>query len=224
LIGSNGAGKSTLLSVIAGDTLPDAGRVAIDCTDVTRWPAYRRSRLVGRVFQDWTLGTAPALTVGENLAVAQTRASGRTFRRSSTAAARLRSMEILGTVGAGLEDRMDVRAGLFSAGQRQTLAMAMAVASQPALLLLDEHTAALDPVNAEAVMRSTDKLARESGITTLMVTHNMNDAVRYGSRLVVMRHGRIHFDISDQEKRELTVTELIDRLSAIDLAPLGLCP
>lgn len=216
VIGSNGSGKSTLLNVIAGQLALDSGTLAIDATDVTRWPQHRRAALVARVLQDPMLGTLPTLTVAENLALAQMRASGRGLRPALNARRRQRFAQLLEAYGLGLEARLDARAGLLSGGQRQVLALAMAVIEAPRLLLLDEHTAALDPRTAELVMQATLRAVTGARLTTLMVTHNMQHAIRYGDRLLMMDAGRIKLDISGDEKARLTVEALVDRFRLAD--------
>ncbi len=216
VIGSNGSGKSTLLNVIAGQLALDGGTLAIDSTDVTRWPQHRRAALVARVLQDPMLGTLPTLTVAENLALAQMRARGRGLKPALNARRRQRFAQLLAAYGLGLESRLDARAGLLSGGQRQVLALAMAVIEAPRLLLLDEHTAALDPRTADVVMQATLQAVTGARLTTLMVTHNMQHAIRYGDRLLMMDAGRIRLDISGEEKAGLTVEALVDRFRLAD--------
>jgi putative ABC transport system ATP-binding protein len=218
LVGNNGAGKSTLLDIIAGDVRADAGRVAINGEDVTLLPGHRRARYIGRVFQEWTLATAPDLTVEENLAVAQKRGRRRTFVRALNEVTRRKFAEALSRVGLGLDDRLDARAGVLSGGQRQVLALLMATAPVPDVLLLDEHCSALDPVAAEVVARSTESLIAEFGITTLMVTHNLRHAITFGTRLIMMQDGLIRFDLAGADKEALTVRSMIERFGGIDYA------
>ena len=216
VIGSNGAGKSTLLNVIAGSEQLDAGTIEIDGTDVTSWPQHRRARLVARVLQDPRLGTLPALTVEENLALADLRAAGAGFGRALTSARRARYAELLQPFGLGLETRLGARAAVLSGGQRQVLALAMAVIAAPRVLLLDEHCAALDPKTAELVMAATLHAIAAGGLTTLMVTHNMQHAIRYGDRLLMMDGGRVLLDVAREEKARLTVDALVERFHLAD--------
>ena len=216
VIGSNGAGKSTLLNVIAGSEPLDAGSIEIDGTDVTRWPQHRRARLVARVLQDPRLGTLPALTVEENLALADMRATGAGFASALTGSRRARYAEALAPFGLGLEARLGARAGVLSGGQRQVLALAMAVIAAPRVLLLDEHCAALDPKTAELVMAATLHAIAAGPLTTLMVTHNMQHAIRYGGRLLMMATGRVLLDVAREEKARLTVDALVERFHLVD--------
>jgi putative ABC transport system ATP-binding protein len=211
VIGSNGAGKSTLLAAIAGAETLDSGQVEIDGQDVTRWPQHRRARLVSRVLQDPRLGTVPALTVAENLALAEMRAGGAGLGRALTAARKARFVQVLEPFALGLETRLAARAAVLSGGQRQVLALAMAVIAAPRVLLLDEHCAALDPKTAELVMAATLRAIAAGRLTTLMVTHNMQHAIRYGDRLLMMDAGRVLLDSSGEEKSRLTVDALIER-------------
>jgi putative tryptophan/tyrosine transport system ATP-binding protein len=216
VIGSNGAGKSTLLNVIAGSEPLDAGTIEIDGTNVTRWPQHRRARLVARVLQDPRLGTLPALTVEENLALADLRATGASLASALTRGRRTRYAETLAPFGLGLEARLGARAGVLSGGQRQVLALAMAVIAAPRVLLLDEHCAALDPKTAELVMAATLHAIAAGGLTTLMVTHNMQHAIRYGGRLLMMDGGRVLLDVAHEEKARLTVDALVERFHLAD--------
>jgi putative tryptophan/tyrosine transport system ATP-binding protein len=211
VIGSNGAGKSTLLNAIAGAETLDSGRIEIDRQDVTQWPQHRRARLVARVLQDPRLGTVPALTVAENLALAEMRAGGAGFGRALTPARESRYVKALAPFGLGLEARLGARAGVLSGGQRQVLALAMAVIASPRALLLDEHCAALDPKTAELVMGATLTAIADGRLTTLMVTHNMQHAIRYGERLLMMDAGRVLLDAAGEEKSRLTVDALVER-------------
>ena len=216
VIGSNGAGKSTLLNAIAGAEPLDSGTIEIDGADVTRWPQHRRARLVARVLQDPRLGTLPTLTIEENLALAEMRAAGAGFARALTSARRVRYAQLLAPFGLGLETRLGARAGVLSGGQRQVLALAMAVIAAPRVLLLDEHCAALDPKTAELVMNATLHAVAAGRLTTLMVTHNMQHAIRYGNRLMMMDAGRVLLDTSGAEKSRLTVEALIERFHLRD--------
>ena len=210
IVGSNGAGKSTLFGAIAGSFYTDEGRILLDGTDLTFQPEHRRSRVIGRLFQDPMRGTAPHMTIEENLALAYLRAShGSPFRRT-TAKDRERFRSQLAQLDMGLEERMRQPVGLLSGGQRQALTLLMATLRKPKLLLLDEHTAALDPKTAAKVMELTERMVTEEKLSTLMITHNMRDAIRYGNRLIMLHAGRIILDISGQEKKDLTVPELLE--------------
>ena len=214
VIGSNGAGKSTLLNAIAGLVEVDAGRVELDGTDVTNWPVYRRAQFIGRIDQNPLASTAAAMTVAENLAMAFMRGRRRGLARAVTAPREKVFREALAGVGMGLEHRLDVPVRTLSGGQRQALALVMATLVQPKLLLLDEHTAALDPQAARLVLAITERVVTTHGLTTLMVTHNMEQAIRYGSRLIMMHRGRIILDVGQDEKRRLTVRDLVARFVA----------
>jgi putative ABC transport system ATP-binding protein len=216
VIGSNGAGKSTLLNALAGEVALDAGTVAVAGTDLTPLPTHRRARWIARVFQDPAIGTAGTLTIEENLAVAESRGARRGLGLALSAAGRARHRVLLATIGLGLENRLTTRVSLLSGGQRQALALVMAVMGEPALLLLDEHTAALDPRTAEAVMQATLAAVGRARLTTLMVTHNMGNALAYGNRLIMMRDGAIVLDVSGAEKAALTVEALIARFNLTD--------
>ena len=216
LIGSNGAGKSTLMAAVAGEFYPDAGRVSLDGRDVTFVPDHRRARQIGRLFQDPLKGTAPHMTIEENMALAYLRAARRsgvfsTIRAKDRAAFR----EQLAALGLGLEDRLSQPVGLLSGGQRQALTLLMATLVTPKLLLLDEHTAALDPKTAHKVLTLTEKIISENRLSTLMVTHNMKDAIRYGNRLVMMHEGNIIYDVSGEEKANLQVSDLLAKFEAV---------
>src|SRR5690606_3041911 len=205
IIGGNGAGKSTLLNLIAGSILPDEGRIEIAGTDVTRQPEYIRAARVARVFQDPMIGTAPLLSVEENLVLAELRAKGRSWRPALNSARRKRFRNELAELGLGLEDRLSAGAGLLSGGQRQALALVMAALEAPDVLLLDEHTAALDPRTSATVMDATRRLVAARGLTTLMVTHNMEHALQYGTRIVMMADGGVRADLSSEDKAGLGV-------------------
>ncbi len=215
IIGSNGAGKSTLLNIVSGRYRPDAGRVSIDGHDVTRLPDHRVARDVGRVFQDPMAGTAPHLTIEENLSLALSRGRRRGLGRGLTAARRSQFRDILSTLEQGLEDRMTTKVGLLSGGQRQALSLAMATASQPKILLLDEHTAALDPSRAELISRLTVEAVSRYGLTTLMVTHNMSQALAMGNRLIMMHEGGVLFELSGAEKAAATTESLMDEFAKL---------
>ena len=214
IVGSNGAGKSTLFNAIAGSFIPDAGTITLAGLDITFLPDYRRSKFIGRMFQDPLKGTAPHMTIEENLALAFLRASGNTspFSRISRADRALFA-ERLAALGLGLEDRMKQPVGLLSGGQRQALTLLMATLVTPKLLLLDEHTAALDPATADKVLELTKKIVAEHRITCLMITHNMHDALALGNRTLMMDGGRIVLDIAGPERSGLTVSSLLTRFA-----------
>ncbi len=209
VVGGNGAGKSTLLNMIAGEVLPDSGLIHIDGHDITRFPTHKRARYLSRVFQDPSVGTAAGLTIEENLSVAARRGMSRTFGQGLSGKLAGEFRERLETFGLGLENRMKTFAGLLSGGQRQALSLLMAVYNRPQLLLLDEHTAALDPKTAEKVMRVTSQIVTESKLTTLMVTHNMHHAIAYGNRLIMMQQGGVLADINGTQKQGMTVERLV---------------
>lgn len=213
VIGGNGAGKSTMLNAIAGVWKPDAGQIVIDGTDVTPMPEYKRAAFLGRVFQDPMMGTAANMWLEENLALAQRRGKRRTLRWAITNKEREQYREMLKMLDLGLEDRLTTRVGLLSGGQRQAVTLLMATMNRPKLLLLDEHTAALDPKTAAKVLELTDKLITEEKLTALMITHNMKDAIAHGNRLIMMNAGRIIFDVSGEEKKNLTVDMLLEQFS-----------
>lgn len=210
IIGSNGAGKSTLLNIIGGSLPVDQGTVLIDGQDVTRQPAHRRAARIARVFQEPQAGTAPHLTIEQNLAVALNRGRRLTLGRGLTKARRASFRDHLATLEQGLENRMNHRVGLLSGGQRQALSLLMATFTRPQLLLLDEHTAALDPERAELVLRLTAQMISEHQLTALMVTHNMDHALRLGNRLFMMHEGQIVRSLTPEEKDEAEVADLLD--------------
>mgnify|MGYP003753909675 CR=1 FL=1 len=211
LIGGNGAGKSTLLNVIAGVYPVDQGTIIIDGIDVTKLPEHKRASFLGRVFQDPMMGTASNMGIEENLALAYRRGLKRTLRWGIKNKERELYKELLKTLDLGLEDRLTTKVGLLSGGQRQALTLLMATLKKPKLLLLDEHTAALDPKTAQKVLEQTDKLIAENNLTTLMITHNMKDAIKHGNRLIMMHDGKIILDIKGEEKKNLTVEDLLQR-------------
>ena len=210
VIGGNGAGKSTMLNAIAGVWPVDSGRIAIDGYELTHLPEHRRAALLGRVFQDPMTGTAATMQIEENLALAARRGQRRTLKAGITRQEREAYREKLARLGLGLEDRMTAKVGLLSGGQRQALTLLMATLKKPKLLLLDEHTAALDPRTAAKVLELSEQIVTENHLMTLMVTHNMRDAIRYGNRLIMMNEGRVILDISGDEKKHLTVEMLMD--------------
>jgi len=209
VIGGNGAGKSTMLNAVAGTFQVDSGSIMIGGKDVTHLPEYRRAVFLGRVFQDPMTGTAASMNIEENLALAARRGQSRRLRWGITAKERTVYREKLASLDLGLESRMGSKVGLLSGGQRQALTLLMATLKQPDLLLLDEHTAALDPKTAEKVLRLTRHLIRENGLTALMVTHNMKDALALGNRLIMMHEGRIILDLNEEEKQHMTVEDLL---------------
>ena len=210
IVGSNGAGKSTLFNAIAGEFIADTGTITLDGKDITFLPDFKRSKAIGRMFQDPLRGTAPHMTIEENLALAFLRASGHTsaFSRISKKDRELFA-EKLSALGLGLEDRMKQPVGLLSGGQRQALTLLMATMNKPKLLLLDEHTAALDPKTALKVLTLSAKIVEENHLTTMMITHNMKDAIKYGNRLIMMYEGHIIYDVSGEEKKNLQVSDLL---------------
>ena len=213
VIGGNGAGKSTMLNLIAGTFLPDCGQILLDGKDITRRPEHKRAEYLGRVFQDPMMGTAATMQIEENMALAARRGMKRTLRPGITRADREDYRERLKLLGLGLENRMTTKVGLLSGGQRQALTLLMASLRRPKLLLLDEHTAALDPKTAAKVLDATQRIVEASDLTTLMITHNMRDAIAYGNRLVMMYEGRIVVDVSGEEKKKLTVEQLLNLFS-----------
>ena len=211
IIGSNGAGKSSLLNLIAGTYLPDKGEIHIAGRDVTHLPEHQRAGDLGRIFQDPMKGTAAAMTIEENLAMADLRGQRRGLAWGVTRSRRRRFKHHLEMMGLGLENRLRQPVSLLSGGQRQSLTLVMATLALPKVLLLDEHTAALDPKTARLVMELTQRVISEHRLTALMVTHNMNQAIRYGNRMIMLHEGRIAFDVSGQEKASLTVEEVVRR-------------
>ena len=215
VIGGNGAGKSTMLNAIAGTFTVDSGSILIDGIDVTRLPEYKRAALLGRVFQDPMMGTAPTMQIIENLALAARRGQNRGLKWGITKAEKERYQELLHGLDLGLEDRLTSKVGLLSGGQRQALTLLMASLQKPKLLLLDEHTAALDPKTAAKVLELSDRIVEENHLTTMMVTHNMKDAIAHGNRLIMMYDGRIVIDVSGEEKKKLTVPQLLELFSKV---------
>ena len=213
IIGGNGAGKSTMLNAIAGTWPLDSGSVVIDGVDITKLPEHKRAVYLGRVFQDPMNGTAADLEIEENLAVAKRRGQKRTLRWGITKKEREEYVEMLKTLDLGLETRMRTKVGLLSGGQRQALTLLMATLKKPKLLLLDEHTAALDPKTAAKVLELSDKVIVENNLTALMVTHNMKDAIAHGNRLIMMWDGKIILDIKGEEKKNLTVDDLLHQFT-----------
>ena len=215
VIGGNGAGKSTMLNAVAGVWPVDEGSILLDGQDITALPEHKRAGLIGRVFQDPMMGTAPNMQLEENLALAMRRGDRRGLRWGVTNAEREEYREKLKTLGLGLEDRMTAKVGLLSGGQRQALTLLMASLKKPKLLLLDEHTAALDPATAAKVLELSDSIIQENSLTAMMITHNMKDAIRHGNRIIMMNEGHIILDIRGEEKQRLTKQELMEKFAEI---------
>ncbi len=215
VIGGNGAGKSTLLNAVAGTWLVDQGEILIDDIDVTKMPEHKRATVLGRVFQDPMMGTVASMQIDENLALAYRRGNFRGLRMGINASERKKYVELLTQLDLGLEQRLSSKVGLLSGGQRQALTLLMATMKKPKLLLLDEHTAALDPKTAQKVLATTNKIVTENNLTTLMITHNMKDAIKNGNRLIMMNEGKIILDISGEEKKKLTVADLLQRFAEL---------
>ena len=213
VIGGNGAGKSTMLNAIAGVFQVDSGTITIDGQDVTKLPEHKRAALLGRVFQDPMMGTAPTMQIEENLALAARRGQPRGLRWGITASERADYKVLLKKLDLGLEDRLTAKVGLLSGGQRQALTLLMASLKKPKLLLLDEHTAALDPKTAAKVLELSDQIVQENQLTTLMITHNMKDAIAHGNRLIMMDAGHVVVDVSGEDKKKLTVPDLLAMFS-----------
>ena len=215
VIGGNGAGKSTLMNAIAGVWKVDEGSITIDGENVTSLPEHKRAKYLGRVFQDPMLGTAATMEIQENLALAKRRGLSRTLKNGITKKEIEEYKEMLKILDLGLEDRMTTKVGLLSGGQRQALTLLMATLKKPKLLLLDEHTAALDPKTAAKVLETTEKIVKRDNITTLMITHNMKDAIAHGNRLIMLNSGKIILDISGEEKKNLTVSDLLKKFELV---------
>jgi putative tryptophan/tyrosine transport system ATP-binding protein len=215
VIGSNGAGKSTLMNIISGVMIPDVGSVFIDSQNVTGMSEYNRAKLIGRVFQDPMAGTAPSMTIEENLAMAYSRNKTRTLRKGVTKKRRDYFREVLETLHLGLENRLNAKVGLLSGGERQALSLLMATFTEPSILLLDEHTAALDPARAELITNLTKEIVQKYNLTTLMVTHNMQQALDLGNRLIMMDKGQIILEVDDGQKQHLTIEQLLNEFQRI---------
>ncbi|MBP3311862.1 MAG: ATP-binding cassette domain-containing protein [Butyricicoccus sp.] len=213
VIGGNGAGKSTMLNLIAGVFPPDGGLIRLNGFNLTNLPEHKRARFLGRVFQDPMMGTAASMGIEENLALAFRRGDRRGLHKGITQTERKLYREKLAMLGLGLEDRMTSKVGLLSGGQRQALTLLMATLKKPDLLLLDEHTAALDPKTADKVLQLTEEIVARDNLTTLMVTHNMKHAIQYGNRLIMMDAGRVVVDISGEEKKNLKVRDLLEKFN-----------
>ena len=215
VIGGNGAGKSTLLNAVAGVWPVDEGSISIGGVNVTHMPEHKRAQYIGRVFQDPMMGTAATMQIEENLALAARRGKPRSLKIGITKAEREEYIERLKILDLGLEDRLTSKVGLLSGGQRQALTLLMASLVKPKLLLLDEHTAALDPKTAAKVLEATDRIIKKDNLTTLMITHNMKDAIAHGNRLIMMYEGRVVIDVSGEEKKKLTVHQLLELFSKV---------
>ncbi|MET3683494.1 putative ABC transport system ATP-binding protein [Alkalibacillus flavidus] len=215
IIGSNGAGKSTLLNTVAGSIIPDEGDVVIDENDVTRLSEQKRAAYIGRVFQDPKAGTAPGMTIEENMMISLGRTKRRSLFRGVTKQLRQQFREHLATLEIGLENRLNTKVGLLSGGERQALSLLMATFTEPKILLLDEHTAALDPSKEELILRLTRDLVERHQLTTVMVTHQMEQAIAFGNRLWMMDEGKVIFEANDETKQDLTVGDLLDQFQAI---------
>ena len=215
VIGGNGAGKSTMLNAVAGVWPVDSGQICIDGVNVTGLSEYKRAKYIGRVFQDPMTGTAATMQIEENLALAKRRGQPRTLRIGITKEERSEYKELLKMLDLGLDERLTAKVGLLSGGQRQALTLLMATLQKPKLLLLDEHTAALDPKTAAKVLELSARLVQENRLTTLMITHNMKDAIKYGNRLVMMHEGEIIYDVQGEEKAGLHVSDLLAKFEAV---------
>lgn len=215
VIGGNGAGKSTLMNALAGTWLVDDGNIIIDGIDVTKMPEFKRAKFLGRVFQDPTMGTAPTMGIDENLALAARRGKRRGLKIGITRAEKNKYKQLLSTLELGLENRLTSKVGLLSGGQRQAVTLLMASLQKPKILLLDEHTAALDPKTAAKVLETTNKIIAKDNLTTLMITHNMKDAIANGNRLIMMNNGNIVLDIKGEEKKHLTVELLLKKFEEV---------
>lgn len=215
IIGGNGAGKSTTLNAIAGVWSVDAGTIKINGTDITSLPEYKRAKFLGRVFQDPMTGAAATMSIEENMAIASRRGKKRTLKWGVTKEERAKYREMLASLGLGLEDRLTSKVGLLSGGQRQAITLLMASIVKPDLLLLDEHTAALDPKTAAKVLEISDKIIEENNLTAMMVTHNMKDAIAHGNRLIMMHEGRIIYDVAGEEKKALHVSDLLKKFEDV---------
>ncbi|AKG34554.1 ABC transporter ATP-binding protein [Paenibacillus durus] len=215
IIGSNGAGKSTMMNIISGVMKPDLGEVLIEGSSISHLPEHQRSRWIGRVFQDPMAGTSPHMTIEENLAMAYKRGKSRGLSIGVSSSKRTLFREELQRLGIGLENRLRAKVGLLSGGERQALSLLMATFTKPQILLLDEHTAALDPARADLITQLTESIVREMKLTTLMVTHNMEQAIRLGNRLIMMDKGQIILDIDEKRKKDLTVERLLGEFETI---------
>ena len=213
IIGGNGSGKSTLMNVISGVHMLDEGKVEIDSIDVTKLPEHKRAKYLGRVFQDPNMGTAGMISIEENMSIASRRAKKNTLKWGFHKEERAKYYELIKSLGLGLEDRLLQKVGLLSGGQRQAITLLMATLIKPKILLLDEHTAALDPKTAKIVLEITEEIVTKDKITTLMITHNMRDAIKYGNRLIMLNEGKVIFDIKGEEKQKLTIEDLLAKFN-----------
>lgn len=214
VIGGNGAGKSTMLNMVAGVYPVDCGSIIIDGADVTKYPEHKRAEYLGRVFQDPMNGTAANMQIIENLALSSRRGKRRTLKAGVTRKEKEKYYELLKSLDLGLEDRLTSKVGLLSGGQRQAVTLLMATLRKPKLLLLDEHTAALDPKTAQKVLELTEQIVEENNLTTIMITHNMNDAINIGNRLIMMHDGKIVYDVKGDEKKKLTTADLLEKFKS----------
>jgi len=210
VIGGNGAGKSTLLNAISGVWKPDSGQIIVDGVNLSHMPEYKRAKFLGRVFQDPMMGTAADMEIQENLAIAYRRGKMRGFKWGISKKEKAEYVKMLSQLELGLETRLSAKVGLLSGGQRQAVTLLMASMNKPKILLLDEHTAALDPKTAEKVLSITDKIVNENKLTTIMITHNMTDALAHGNRLIMMHQGKIIIDVKGEDKKKLTVSDLLE--------------
>ena len=210
VIGGNGAGKSTLLNAISGVWKPDSGQIIVDGVNLSHMPEYKRAKFLGRVFQDPMMGTAADMEIQENLAIANRRGKLRGFKWGISKKEKAEYVKMLSQLELGLETRLSAKVGLLSGGQRQAATLLMASMNKPKILLLDEHTAALDPKTAEKVLKITDKIVNENKLTTIMITHNMADALSHGNRLIMMNQGKIIVDVKGEDKKKLTVSDLLE--------------
>ncbi len=217
IIGSNGSGKTTMLNVISGDVMPDSGNVYLSGKDITKTANYKRAQNMARVFQNPANGTCPTMTIFQNLSIADNKGKMYNLTKGLNTARKDFYRSLLETLGMGLEDRLETLAGALSGGQRQALALLMATISGPDVLLLDEHTAALDPKSADIVMKLTEKVVTEKNITTIMITHNLRYAAEYGTRTVMMHDGKAILDISGEEKKKRDVTDYLDVFNEISI-------
>lgn len=217
IVGGNGAGKSTLLNALAGNFIVDSGKIIVDGKDVTNLAEHKRATYISRVFQNSLQGTAPRMTVAENMALAYKRGEKRTFKFALSKDNNNYFKEQLATLGLGLESRLNAEMGLLSGGQRQAISLLMATMKTPELLLLDEHTAALDPKTQKIIMNLTDTKVAEKNITSLMITHNIQDALKYGNRLIVMHQGQLVRDFSKEEKEKLTTMDIYNILDSLEI-------
>ena len=221
IIGGNGSGKSTLMNVISGVHHLDEGHVYIDGEDVTKLPEHKRAKYLGRVFQDPNMGTAGMISIEENMSIASRRMKKQTLKWGFHKEEREQYRQMIASLNLGLEDRLLQKVGLLSGGQRQAITLLMATLQEPKILLLDEHTAALDPKTARIVLEITEKIVTENKMTTLMITHNMRDAIKYGDRLIMMYGGKIIYDVKGEEKKKLTVDFLLNKFEEMDKITFG---